>query len=140
MSADAGPPGAARLPAETLRRLARHWNCRLTVPGRRSGLPRTVTMWFAPDPEGGRIYLTGSAKPPHWVRNVRANEAAGGAVTLAIGATRLRGRARCVDDPAEAEAIRLRFTRRYLAARLARALGTGYRDSTAVVVDELAPA
>lgn len=122
-----------------LRPLERHWNCRLTVRGRKSGAPRTVVMWFALDAEAGRIYLTGSGEPPHWVRNVRANEAAGGAVTVQIGATRLRGRARAVDDPAEAEAIRLRFVRRYLGARLARALGRGYVDSTAVVVDELAP-
>jgi deazaflavin-dependent oxidoreductase (nitroreductase family) len=117
--------------------LAKHWNCRLTVPGRKSGRPRTVTMWFAPDPAEGRVYLTGSGEPPHWVRNVRANEAAGGAVTLQVGAARLRGRARVVDDPAEAEAIRMRFVRRYLGARLARALGRGYVDSAAVVVDRL---
>lgn len=120
--------------------LERHWNCRLTVPGRRSGQPRTVTMWFALDPAAGRVYLTGSGKPPHWVRNVAAHEAAGGAVILQIGATRLRGRARPVSDPGEVQAIRERFVRRYLAARLARALGTGYVDSTAVVVEDLAPA
>lgn len=118
--------------------LEKHWNCRLTVRGRRSGQPRTVTMWFAPDPAAGRIYLTGSSEPPQWVRNVAANEAAGGAVTLEIGRTRLRGRARTVPDPAQAEAIRARFVRRYLGARIARLLGRGYVDSAAVVVDELA--
>lgn len=126
-------------PGVDLRPLERHWNCRLTVPGRRSGAPRTVTIWFALDPEAGRVFLTGAGEPPHWVRNVAANEAAGGAVTLQIGRTRLRGRARTVTDPAEAEAIRRRFVRRYLGARIARWLGTGYVDSTAVVVDELAP-
>jgi hypothetical protein len=120
--------------------LARHWNCRLTVPGRRSGRPRTVTMWFALDPDAGRVYLTGSGAPPHWVRNVAAHEATGGEVALQIGRARLRGRARQVTDPAEVEAIRGRFVRRYLAARVARALGTGYVDSTAVVVEDLAPA
>jgi len=120
--------------------LEKHWNCRLTVRGRKSGQPRTVTMWFALDPPAGRIYLTGSGEPPQWVRNVRAHEASGGAVEIRIGATRLRGRARTVGDPAEAESIRRRFVRRYLGARLARALGRGYVDSAAVVVDELAPA
>ena len=120
--------------------LERYWNCRLTVPGRRSGQPRTVTMWFTLDPAAGRVYLTGSGKPPHWVRNVAAHEAAGGAVTLQIGSARLRGRARRVTEPGELEAIRARFVRRYLAARLARALGTGYVDSTGVVVEDLAPA
>jgi hypothetical protein len=97
-------------------------------------------MWFALDPAAGRVFLTGSGEAPHWVRNVRAHQAAGGGVTLQIGSTRLRGRARAVDDPAEAEAIRQRFVRRYLGARLARLLGTGYVDSTAIVVDELTPA
>jgi len=127
-------------PPVDLAPLERHWNCRLTVVGRRSGQPRTVTMWFALDPGTARIFLTGSGEPPQWVRNVRANEAAGGAVTVQIGSTRLRGRARTVGDLAEAEAIRLRFVRRYLGARLARALGRGYVDSAAVVVDRLEPA
>jgi hypothetical protein len=70
---------------------------------------------------------------------VRAHEAAGGAVTIRIGATRLRGRARIVEDPAESEAIRQRFVRRYLGARLARWLGRGYVDSIAVVVEDLTP-
>lgn len=119
--------------------LERHWNCRLTVPGRRSGKPRTVTIWYALDAASDRVFLTGGAEVPHWYRNVRANERAGGEVTLAIGRTRLRGRARVVEDPAEAEAIRRRFARRYLGARIARALGRGYVDSVAVVVDDLAP-
>lgn len=127
-------------PAVDWRALERHWNCRLTVPGRKSGTPRTVTMWFALDPAAGRVFLTGAGKPPHWVRNVAAHEAGGGEVALAIGATRLRGRARVVADPAEVEAIRQRFVRRYLGARIARLLGTGYVDSTAVVVDRLEPA
>jgi deazaflavin-dependent oxidoreductase (nitroreductase family) len=118
----------------------RHWNCRLTVPGRRSGEPRTVTIWYALDPQAGRIFLTGGAERPQWCRNVRAHEGSGGRVTLQIGGSRLRGRARIVDDPAEAEAIRQRFVRRYLGARIARALSRGYVDSVAVVVEDLAPA
>jgi len=114
-----------------------HWNCRLTVRGRKSGQPRTVTIWFALDPAAGRINLTGSGgKGPQWYRNVQAD----GDVTVQIGKTRLRGRARAVDDPGEAEAIRQRFVRRYRLARLARALGRGYVDSVAVEVGELAPA
>lgn len=116
--------------------LERHWNCRLTTRGRRSGLPRTVTIWFALDPAAGRVLLTGGAGMPQWCRNLRAD----GDVRLRIGRVALRGRARVVEDPREAEAIRRRFTARYRLARLARALGRGYVDSVAVVVDELAPA
>jgi len=120
--------------------LERHWNCRLTVPGRKSGQPRTVTIWYALDPAAGRVLLTGGAEHPQWCRNVRANESAGGVVSVQIGSTRLRGRARVVADPAESEAIRQRFVRRYLGARVARWLGRGYVDSVAIVVEDLCAA
>jgi deazaflavin-dependent oxidoreductase (nitroreductase family) len=124
--------------AADLAPLERHWNCRLTTTGRRSGKPRTVTIWFAldPDPARPRVFLTGGGEAPQWCRNLRAHPA----VEVQIGSTRLRGRARVAGDPAEAEAVRQRFVRRYLLARLARALGRGYVDSTAVVVEDLGPA
>ena len=111
--------------------LDRHWNCKLTARGRKSGEPRTVTIWFALG--DAKVFLTGDAKGPQWLRNVRANAD----VVVQIGDTRLRGHARVVEDPAEAESVRQRFVRRYLMARLARMLGTGYTDSTAVVIDRL---
>jgi deazaflavin-dependent oxidoreductase (nitroreductase family) len=124
------------VPPVDLASLQRHWNCRLTVRGRRTGRPRSVTIWFALDPEQQRVYLTGSSEPPQWYRNLRAEPD----VEVQIGATRLRGRARAVDDPGVAAAIRERFVRRYWLARLARALGRGYVDSVAAVVEDLRPA
>ena len=111
--------------------LDRHWNCQLSVRGRKTGKERSVTIWFALG--DGKLFLTGDAKGPQWLRNARANPD----VIVKIGSTRLRGRARVVEDPAEAEAVRQRFVRRYLMARLARMLGSGYTDSTAVVIDPL---
>lgn len=119
--------------AVDLRSLERHWNCRLTVRGRRSGAPRTVTIWFALGPDC--VYLTGGPEEPQWCRNARANPD----VVVQIGSTRLRGRARVVDDPAQARAIRERFVRRYLLARASRLFG-GYTRSVPVVVESLAPA
>ncbi len=113
--------------------LDRHWNCQLSVRGRKSGKERSVTIWFALG--DGKLFLTGDAKGPQWLRNARANPD----VIVKIGNTRLRGRARVVEDPAEAELVRQRFVRRYLMARLARMLGSGYTDSTAVVIDPLEP-
>ena len=112
--------------------LDRHWNCRLTTRGRKTGQERTVTIWFALG--DGVVFLTGDAKEPNWLRNARANPD----VVVKIGSTRLRGRARVVTDPAEAESVRQRFVRRYLLARVARLFGTGYTDSSAVVVEQLA--
>ena len=113
--------------------LDRHWNCRLSVRGRKSGVERSVTIWFALG--DGKLFLTGAGKGPQWLRNARANPD----VIVKIGDTRLRGRARVVEDPAEAESVRQRFVRRYLMARLARMIGSGYTDSTAVVIDALEP-
>jgi deazaflavin-dependent oxidoreductase (nitroreductase family) len=116
------------------RALDRHWNCRLTVRGRKTGNERTVTIWYAVG--DGKVFLTGDAKGPNWLRNAKANPD----VVVQIGGQRLRGRARVVEDAAEADAVRQRFVRRYVAARISRMLGTGYTDSTALVIDGLAPA
>lgn len=108
-------------------RLNRHWNCRITVRGRRTGEPRTTTVWFVAAP--GRIYLAGGKENPQWCRNLRAD----GRVTVQVGRERFPGRARVVDDPAAAGAIRDRFVGKYLLARLSRPFG-GYRESVAVEV------
>lgn len=113
--------------------LGRHWNCQLTVRGRKSGKERTVTIWYAVG--DGKVFLTGSGKGPQWLRNAKANPD----VVVKIGRQRLRGRARVARDAAEEESIRKRFVERYLMARIARLLGTGYTDSTALVVEQLAP-
>lgn len=113
------------------RALDRHWNCRLTVRGRKTGQERTVTIWYALDDE--KVFLTGSSKGPQWLRNAQANPD----VVVRIGSQRLRGRARVLTDPAEVEAARQRFVRRYLSARIARRLGTGYTDSTALEIGAL---
>ncbi|HZR80204.1 MAG TPA: nitroreductase family deazaflavin-dependent oxidoreductase [Candidatus Binatia bacterium] len=104
------------------------WNCRLETVGRKSGLPRTVTLWFVP--EGDRVYLAGGAAVPQWCRNVRANPA----VAIEVGGVRRRGRARVVEDASQADAIRERFVRRYVLARLSRLFG-GYTSSVPVVVE-----
>jgi deazaflavin-dependent oxidoreductase (nitroreductase family) len=120
-------------PSIDWRAVERHWNCRLTTTGRKSGRPRSVTIWYATG--DGRIYLTGSEHEPHWCRNLRAHPDC----TIRIGSAELRGRARVVEDEGEARSVRERFVRRYLLARLARPFG-GYSRSVAVVIEDLAPA
>ncbi len=116
------------LDAATLRRLDGGWNCRLTVRGRKTGQPRSVTIWYVL--ADGRLFLTGSAETPQWCRNLRANPD----VTAVVRGTELRGRARIADDPAEADAIRERFVRKYLLARLSRLVG-GYTRSIPVEIE-----
>lgn len=111
-----------------LSHLERHWNCRLTTTGRKTGEPRRVTIWFALGP--GTVYLTGGADRPQWCRNLAVHPE----VVVEIGGERLRGRARVIEDDAEAEAIRGRFVSRYWLARLSRPFG-GYTRSVPVVID-----
>ena len=114
--------------AVDLGQLSRYWNCRLTTIGRKSGEPRTVTIWFALG--DGVVYLTGSKEVPQWCRNLRVN----GDVVLEIGGQRLKGRARLVEDEDQAQQIRRRFVQRYLLARLSQPFG-GYSRSVPVVVE-----
>lgn len=111
--------------------LDRHWNCRLTVRGRKTGRERSVTIWYAL--RGESVLLTGGPELPQWCRNLRADPD----VVVQIGRQRLRGRARIVEDAADADEIRARFRSRYLLARLARLFG-GYTRSVPVVVEDLA--
>jgi deazaflavin-dependent oxidoreductase (nitroreductase family) len=115
------------VPQRDLARLNRSWNCRITVTGRRSGEPRSATIWFVA--EDGRIFLTGGKENPQWCRNLRAD----GHIELRIGRQQLTGTARVVDDEREAADIRDRFVRKYLLARLSRWFG-GYTASVAVEV------
>jgi deazaflavin-dependent oxidoreductase (nitroreductase family) len=116
-----------KLDDATRRALERAWNCRLVTVGRKSGAPRTVTIWFALD--GDDVVLAGGPDGPHWYRNLKACED----VEIRIGRYRLHGRAQAIEDESGAEAIRRCFLRRYLAARLSRPFG-GYTRSVAVRV------
>ena len=89
-----------------LSHLERFWNCRLIARGRRSGEPRSVTIWFALGP--GTVYLAGTASGTHWCKNVAAHPE----VSLEIGGRLLKGRARVIEDPSEADAIRQCFVDR----------------------------
>ncbi len=109
-------------------RLNRHWNCRLTATGRRSGEPRSVTIWFVL--EEGMLFLAGGAELPHWCRNLDAEPNA----EAMIGHTRLRLRAKVLEEGDRAEAVRRRFLHKYLLARISRWFG-GYTRSVAVELE-----
>ena len=108
------------------------WNCHLTTRGRKTGRPRTVTIWYAPafdQGDEGVVYLTGGADDPQWCRNIRACAD----VEIEVAGETLVGRAEVIDDEAQATEIRDRFTQRYALARLSRVFG-GYTKSVAVRV------
>ena len=89
----------------------------LTTVGRRTGLPRTVEMWFAE--EGATVYmLAGGGRRADWVRNLLADPH----VRVRVGGPRewradvpgtVTGRARLVEDPVEEAHARLLVDGRY---------------------------
>jgi deazaflavin-dependent oxidoreductase (nitroreductase family) len=61
----------------------------LTINGRRSGLPRTVELWFVLD--GRTLYfLSGGGERADWVRNARVNPV----VTVRLGSNHYSGLSR----------------------------------------------
>jgi hypothetical protein len=121
-------PGAGDL-AAALARMAPARNMRLTARGRKSGIPRQVTIWFVV--EGDAIGIGTLDEDRHWVKNARAS----GEVELEAGGVRLRGRFSDVDDPALHERVRREMARKYWPARIASWFGIGQRRTFRV--DEL---
>lgn len=117
-----GTPSVARVATER--------ELRLVAAGRRSGLPRAVTIWFVLL-EDGTIGLGTLNEDRDWVRNARH----AGRVELQIAGVRLSGRFADVTDPQRHRAIRSAMARKYLPFRIASWLGIGQRFTFRV--DEL---
>jgi deazaflavin-dependent oxidoreductase (nitroreductase family) len=70
--------------------------CYLTTTGRVSGEAREIEIWFAAD--GLTLYLlAGGRERANWVRNLIAEPR----VTVRVGDTTWRAKARVVEDPGE---------------------------------------
>jgi deazaflavin-dependent oxidoreductase (nitroreductase family) len=82
----------------------------LTTIGRKSGLPRTIEIWFAVDGEPGAVYLlSGGRDHSGWVKNIIQNPR----VSIELGDRTFPGVARIVGDRQEEDAR----ARRLLAAK-----------------------
>lgn len=115
-----------------LARIARVRTARLTTRGRRTGLPRHVTIWFAVD--GDEIVLGTLDARRHWVRNARRNAR----VELEIAGVRLRGQLHEVDDPTACTRIREQIASKYWAAWIASWFGVRQRSTFRIADLELA--
>ena len=73
----------------------------LTTTGRKTGLPRTIEIWFAA-PAATVYLLAGGGSYAHWVRNIVADPS----VRLRVGDRDFAGRGRVVTDSAEDEFAR----------------------------------
>lgn len=101
--------------------LERHKSVRLTTRGRKSGQPRTVTIWFVPDGTRAIAVQHVTAAPAHWYRNLCADPA----VTVDFGAGPIAARATPLDDPDAVRDVLARVRRRYWSAWLIRLLARG---------------
>ena len=113
-----------------LARAATAREVRLIAPGRKSGKPRAVTIWFVLL-DDGTVGLGTLNDDRNWVRNARHASR----VELEIAGVRLRGRFADVRDPDRHRRIRAAMARKYLPFRVASWLGLGQRFT--FCVDEL---
>ena len=87
---------------------AKEREVRLTTTGRKSGKPRSVTIWIATD--GKRLFVrSGQGMKRNWPQNLVANREA----TLRLGGQSIKVRGRHITDAAEARAIAAYASQKY---------------------------
>ncbi|MCW5890708.1 MAG: nitroreductase family deazaflavin-dependent oxidoreductase [bacterium] len=119
----------------TWRTLREGWSVELTTIGRKSGLRRSVTIWFVRD--GDRVWLqAGQGGKTDWYRNLLASPR----VELDFGGNeRRRGEAFPVDDAAEVARIHARFVDKYWMTRVFRLFGREFGGGRVVRVELFSP-
>lgn len=114
-----------------LTRHAARKTIRLTTIGRRSGKPRTVTIWFAVDGPRRLLVQHVAKKPAQWHRNLSANPR----VQVDFGEGPREGRAEVIDDREEIAAVLAKIGRKYWTYRLIRLFGGGVDQAVAARID-----
>jgi deazaflavin-dependent oxidoreductase (nitroreductase family) len=118
----------------TWRTLRDGWSVELTTIGRKSGLRRSVTIWFVRD--GDTVWLqAGSGGSTDWYRNLIKSPR----VELDLGDERRRGEAFAVEDPDEAARIHARFTDKYWMTRVFKLFGREFGTGRVVRVELFPP-
>jgi deazaflavin-dependent oxidoreductase (nitroreductase family) len=120
----------AAVMAADLAKVADQSTVNLVTIGRKSGAPRTATIWFVAD--GGKIYVqAGKGGTTDWFKNLQKNPA----VTLEFSEVRLQGKAEVVDDPAETQRVHDLFRKKYWLARAASWVGAGIGSGRVVRIE-----
>jgi deazaflavin-dependent oxidoreductase (nitroreductase family) len=109
---------------------ARRKNVRLTTRGRKSGQPRTVTIWFVADGERAILVQHTTNAPAQWYRNLLADPT----VTVDFGDGPLPARATPLADPAAIQSVLTRIRGKYWSAWLIRLLARGAQPVAARIV------
>ena len=113
-----------------LQRLLRRKTLQLTTVGRRSGEPRTVTIWFVAD--GPRTILVQhvAAKPAQWYRNLCAEPA----VQVDLGEGKLEATAQPIEDRGRISEVMARVGKKYWTYRLIRLFGGSSGEAVAAEI------
>jgi deazaflavin-dependent oxidoreductase (nitroreductase family) len=123
----------ADVPAAQLRTYQDASTLDLTTIGRKSGEPRTVTIWFVVD-DGGRLYVqSGKGGKTDWYQNLLHTPA----VTMRMGELAMSGVATPVEDQTEIARVHELFRQKYLRARLSEWIGSDVGRGTVVQLGEL---
>jgi deazaflavin-dependent oxidoreductase (nitroreductase family) len=113
-----------------LEKVADQSTVELTTTGRTSGKPHTKPIWFVYDQ--GHLYLqSGKEGKTDWYQNLKKNPQ----MTLKIGTVMASGKAKFISDAKETERIHSLFSKKYLTARLAGAVGSSIGHGKAVEVE-----
>jgi deazaflavin-dependent oxidoreductase (nitroreductase family) len=113
-----------------LEKVADQSTVELTTLGRKTGKPHTKPIWFVYDQ--GHFYLqSGKEGKTDWYQNLKKNPQ----MTLKIGTVTANGKAKFIHDAKETERIHELFSKKYLTARLAGAVGSSIGHGKAVEVE-----
>lgn len=104
--------------------------CYLTTVGRKSGLRRTIEIWFGL--ERDTVYLlSGGGNSAHWVKNLRAHDR----VTVKVGRKTYPGVGRMVQSADEDARARRLLAAKYQGWEPGKHLSSWARNSLVVAVD-----
>ena len=113
-----------------LEKVADQSTVELTTLGRKTGKPHTKPIWFVYDQ--GHLYLqSGKEGKTDWYQNLKKNPQ----MTLKIGTVTANGKAKFLHDAKETERIHELFSKKYLTARIAGAVGSSIGHGKAVEVE-----
>jgi deazaflavin-dependent oxidoreductase (nitroreductase family) len=116
--------------AAQLASVAGEENGYLTTPGRASGEPHEIEIWFGV--EGEHIYmLAGGGEEADWVKNIRKSPE----VTMRIGGVTFRGAGRVVDAGEEDARARRLLAAKYERWREGKLLSSWARIALPVAID-----
>lgn len=91
----------------------------MTTRGRKSGAPRTVTIWFVADGPRRVLVQHATSAPANWYRNLLADPE----VSIDFGGGSIRARATPITAPERIQEVLAFVRRKYWSARLIQLIG-----------------